>query len=86
MSPAPRVWSDNVATLAVSPDGFSLWVGRHRVEFVKSIAVTCRDTEDGRSAVEVVLTFHHSWDPEVSPRIEENVRLARTVPWVTVVT
>lgn len=84
MTSLPRVWGDGTATIAVGPDGLSLWVGQVRVEFVRTLTLNCLAMEDGSSKVDLQLSFHHSWDPPVAEDIERNVRLARTVPWVRI--
>lgn len=80
MGDGPRVFEEGAATAILAPDGISLWVGSHRVTMFESVRI---EAKDGRTSVEV--RFSRSHDPEVGMRIEENVRLARTIPWLTVV-
>lgn len=85
MNDLPRVWGDGVATVAVGQDGMSLWIGQVRVEFVKSMDLRIKASEDGSSSVSLEVSFHHSWEQALSRQIDENVRLVMTIPWVRVV-
>jgi hypothetical protein len=80
MSAGPRVFEEGAVTLVLAPSGASLWAGTHCVSMYGAVSV---EVGEDRS-VRAVVRFSRSHDAEVALRIEENVRLMRTVPWVEV--
>lgn len=76
-----RVFDPNTVTAAISQDGATVSVGAVDLKYVKSLSVDC-DSESGIR--HVVVEFFRSHDAAVSREIEQNVRLARTLPWLAV--
>ena len=75
----PKVFGEGVLTLALSQDGCRAYVGPNEVEGFSSVSMRA----DGpRSPVEASIEFQRSHDPDVQERLEEALRLARTLRWV----
>ncbi len=76
---APEVFGDGDMTVAVNKASVRLYVGTVQVEYVERLSLG-----QSESGAELSVQFFRSHDPEVSRKIEEHVRLARTVPWIRV--
>lgn len=77
-----RVFADGAVTIAMDGTVQSVWVGQVRVKHLKSILMRT----DPMDRPEMVLYFVRGKTPEELLEVEENVRLVRTIPWITVLT
>lgn len=77
----PRVFEEGTVTLVLGPGGCAVYVGAKEVRMFESVSANAGQ-EPGLPSVEV--KFGRSHDQDVAMRIEESVRTAKTVPWVTV--
>lgn len=77
----PRVFDGGAMTLVVAQNGVSVYAGRHQVKMFNSINMSLSD--DGAILLEI--RFGRSHDSEIECMIDENARLASTIPGVTVI-
>jgi hypothetical protein len=80
MVDGPSVFGSGEVTVAISQTGMSVWVSQTRVDYVKSFEFS-HEAEKGNT---LIISFYESHDQETALQIEENVRIARTIPWVVV--
>lgn len=77
----PAVFEDGTVTVVVGPNGSSVFVGAAELEMLSGVLV--EDPMNG-NAPRVKLTILKSHDPEVELRLDEELRIAKSVPWIEV--
>lgn len=79
MDESPAIFGDGVATITVGMRGMRIYIGTHQLEYMKLVRMT--GTGD---AIELEIEFPASHDPVLAREIEENMRIARTIPWIKI--
>lgn len=77
----PRVFGDGVVTLTVGMRGMRFYVGQTMIRSVRSASLQ-HDATTGENVFEV--KFVQGRDEEARLAIEQDVRVAMTLPWVRV--
>jgi hypothetical protein len=81
MTDTPRVFESGAITQVIGARGITLYVEHLELEYVHKVKTeTCPET--GRSSVHI--WFQQSFDKEISRKIEENIRIAKMLPWITI--
>jgi hypothetical protein len=76
----PQVWGEGDLTIALSTDGFRVWVGTQPITHVTSIKLHANS-----GAPEIELQFSRDLDPQEQLKIEQSTRTAKMFPWIRVV-
>jgi hypothetical protein len=77
----PRVWGAGDITIAVGMHGYRIWVGVLLIDYVEEIKIIA----NSQGNPQVQIRFPQSHERETQLRIEENVRVAKTMSWIQVV-
>lgn len=74
----PSVWKEQNVTIVFNQQRATVYIGSNKVGYVKALALKI-DVSD--QAPKLELTF-----PAINAiAVEENIRLVRTIPWITTI-
>lgn len=76
----PRVFDEGCITVSLNSSLLNIYIGTLDLSYVKSLEILSEDGSD--VGPRVILKFLKSFDPDISQKIEENIRLAKTLPWI----
>jgi hypothetical protein len=75
-SDGPRVFEEGTITQVIGANGFNLYAGSLHIKYVERVEIT---TGGENPVVKIKFQSGRSRD------IEENIRLAKTLPWVNII-
>ena len=81
MRQKPAVFEEGSVTIVASPGGCSVYVGSVELEMLSGSVV---EDPGGGAAPKVKLIIQKSHDEETRLRLDEELRIAKSVPWIEV--
>jgi hypothetical protein len=78
----PQIWGNGDVTIAIGMNGFRVWIEIICIEYLEEVKLNINSQTNKQ---ELELRFKSSQDPKEQLIIEENIRVASTLPWIKII-